>query len=67
MAYTRLDLENGIVLDAAHIEHIEDGIVELETEQTKAKNSVVLVDHSTGSKYVLYVDNGKLTMALTEG
>ena len=52
MAYEKQNFTNGEVLDASQLNHIENGIVELET----------LTDRTTGKKYTLYVDNGKLMM-----
>lgn len=52
MAYQKQNFTDGQVLTAEHLNHIEEGI--------SAMDEVVLIDTSTQTKYVLYVNNGEL-------
>lgn len=52
MAYQKQNFTDGQVLTAEHLNHIENGI--------SAMDEIVLLDTTTQTKYVLYVNNGEL-------
>ena len=41
MAYERMNLGNGVTLNADHIKHLEDGIVNATQEKDEIVNSVI--------------------------
>ena len=59
MAYTKQTFEDGKVLTAAQLNHMEDGIAHM---QNSPHERLLLIDAETSKIYRLYVSNGKLTM-----
>ena len=57
---------DGIVLDVTYNKDMNKAIKELDTKVTEAKNSMVLLDETTNTKYKLYVENGLLKMEVVE-
>lgn len=67
MSYTKQNFTDGQTLKASHLNHMEDGI-EAAIEQVASAvaeylaSGIPVTDRTTGTNYMLYVDDGKLTM-----
>lgn len=65
--YTKVTNDKGAYMIVEYNGDIKCYIDKLPIEVGSLTNGVTMADRTTGKKYVVYIDNGKLTMAESEG